>query len=143
MGEDRSKILEMLKQGKISVSEAEELLDALGTTTKKSSEPIAKSESCGEAKYLCVRVEADEGRNGKCENVNIRIPLALVRAGVKMGSVIPGNAREKIDSALKEKGLNIDLENIDAARIEEIVESLKDLEVDIGSDYEKVRIYCE
>ncbi|MBU1319197.1 MAG: hypothetical protein KKG33_01100 [candidate division Zixibacteria bacterium] len=143
MSDDRSKILGMLKSGKISVSEAEELLDALGKTTEKSSEPAAKPESCGRAKYLCVMVQADEGRHGKCENVNIRVPLALVRAGVKMGSVIPTHAREKIDGALKEKGLNIDLENIDDAQIEQIVESLRDLNIDISSDNEKVRVYCE
>ena len=143
MSEDRRKILDMLKAGKISTSEAEELLDALGKSDARPSNEKPKSDKCGNAKYLCVMIKADEGRHGKNENVNIRVPLALVRAGVKMGSVIPGHAREKIDGALKEKGLDIDLEHIDAAKLEEIVEALRELEINIGTDNEKIRVYCE
>jgi len=43
------------------------------------------------------------------EKVNIRIPFQLLRAGIKLASVVPVDVQGKVNDALKEKGINIDL----------------------------------
>ena len=72
------------------------------------------------------------------ENVNVRVPLALVKAGIKLKAVIPKNAQEKMD----EKGVNLDaLNELDE---DELMEALRDLKVNIDSDKgDTVRIFCE
>ena len=47
-----------------------------------------------------------------------------------------------MDDALKEKGLSLDFSQINEENIEEIVESLRDLTVDVEGQ-ERVRVYCE
>lgn len=72
------------------------------------------------------------------DQVNIRVPLAFIRAGMKLFGVIPPQAAEK----LAEKG--IDLSALRDLKGGELVDELKDLHVDVDSkNGEKVRIYCE
>jgi len=132
MSEDRRRILEMLKQGKISVAEAEELLDATRTAPEVEV-PAPKAK----AKYLRVTV------NDKDDKVDVRIPLQLVRSGVKLGAFIPKDARGKISEALSEKGVDFDLTNLDPKAVEELIEGLADMSVSVEGDGESVRVYCE
>jgi len=142
MSNDQKKILEMLKDGKISVSEADELLSAIGQdqTPPSEAEPVDKPRKS--PKYLRIEVREPSRGSGKDETVNIRVPFQLIRAGMKMHSLIPSNAKQKIDGALKEKGIDIDIENIDSKNIEELVEALTELKIDVDGD-ETVAIYCE
>jgi hypothetical protein len=141
MSEERKRILQMVAQGKITVDEADELLTALAERA-----PAASAGSAGAAnsppRYLRVQVTQDGG-----DNVNIRVPLALVRAGVRLGAVIPKQARDEVDSALKDKGIDFDLSKADPKKIEELVAALSDLTVDVNSEEggkkEHVRVFCE
>jgi len=138
MTEERTKILEMLKDGKISVADAEKLLAALSSGTETSGE--AKSPAAG-PKYLRVQVEPGPGSENK-DRVNIRVPMKLIRAGLKLAAFIPREARTQVSTALKDKGIDADWENIKPEDLEQIVSQLDDLTVDIdGKD--KVRIFCE
>ena len=136
MNNERRQILDMLATGKSSADEAERLLDAL----TKQEEPEAKPTACGSPKYL--RIVVQEGDHGK-DNVNIRIPLALVKAGMKLTSLIPESARNKVNNSLSEKGLHIDLNNLDSATVDEIILALKETSIDVQDGDEKVRICCE
>ncbi len=146
MSDDRSQILNMLKEGKISVSEAEELLDAIGKSSddsgvvKKGASPPSSRKN---PKYLHIKVEEAGKNGGKGENVNIRVPIQLLRAGVKLASVIPDKAKSKVDTALKDKGLNISFDDLEGDKLNELVESLAELSIDIDSEDEKVTIFCE
>jgi hypothetical protein len=146
MSDDRSQILNMLKEGKISVSEAEELLDAIGKShydsgvTKEGSSPAA---SIKKPKYLHVKVVEAPKDGGKGEKVDIRVPIQLLRAGVKLASVIPNEAKSKVDAALKDKGLNISFDDLEGDKLNELVESLAELSIDVDSEDEKVTIFCE
>lgn len=143
MNEDRTRILEMLKQGKITIDEAEQLLDALqGRSAADDTQPsnieipiTAKPKP----KYLRVVVDDNE------DHVNIRIPLGLIRAGMKFSSFLPADAQSKIQSSLGEKGINIDLANIKPDTFDMLIDSLGELniEVDEKNSNEKVRIFCE
>jgi len=139
MSEERKKILNMLAEGKISVEEAEKLLSAISAQEEETS-PGEKS-GLSKLKYLRVVVEPGE-KSEKAERVNIRVPIKLIRAGIKLASLLPNDVQGKVDDALKEKGLNLDFSQINEENIQEIVESLRDLTVDVeGQD--RVRIYCE
>jgi hypothetical protein len=142
MSEERKRILSMLKDGKISLAEAEELLDAIGGAEKTDEKRDEHVESSGAPKYLRVVVTPGKGKSNG-ENVNIRVPLQLIRAGIKLGSVIPNGVQSKVDHALKEKGIGIDLKDLKSSDLESLIEGLTDMSIDVDSEDEKVRIFCE
>ncbi len=142
MSEERTKILSMLKDGRISLAEAEELLDAIEGSKQTNGNKSEHIEKSGAPKYLRVVVTPGDGKpNG--EKVNIRVPLQLIRAGVKLGSIIPDGAHRRVDHALREKGIGIDLKNLKSGDLESLIESLSDMSIDVDSEDEKVRIFCE
>jgi hypothetical protein len=133
MNSERKLILDMLAEGKITAEEAERLLSKLG----QAAEPVEVVEQDaprpGKLKYLRVLVESKDG-----DNVNVRVPLALVKAGIKLKGVIPKEAHEK----MHEKG--VDLDALSALDEEELLEALRDLQVDVDSEKgDTVRIFCE
>lgn len=141
MSEERRKILEMLSEGKIDVDEAEKLLAAISQAPgePKQSETEKKKDF---PKYLRVVVEPGP-ESVKKENVNIRVPFKLLRAGIRLASLVPGDVQGKINDHLKEKGINLDVSNITPDNLEELLIHLNDLTVDVDSKEEKVRIFCE
>lgn len=136
MSEERKKILEMLQQGKITVDEAEKLLAAL--SSPEETESGAGKTGC---KYLRVQVEPGPGSTEQ-ERVNIRVPMKLIRAGLKWAALIPKNAQSSINRAFQEKGIEMDFSSITPQDIEELVSQLNDLTVEVEGK-EKVRVYCE
>lgn len=155
MKEDRSRILRMLADGKITAEEAEALLDALASApsdaavggANESSASPAESAIKGDPgpliaalpKFLYVKVEGGEG-----ENVDVKIPIALVRSGLKLTSLIPPQAMDEINSSMSEHGMSIDFNNLKPEDIDELVEALREMEITVdGKDGEKVRVYCE
>lgn len=149
MNENRRQILEMLAAGKINADEAERLMAALEDA------PSAGSGSVGEtvqpkrkSKYLRVLVEADEEMTGLkgATTVNVRVPLQLLRAGVRLASLIPAQAHDHLDQALSRHGVPLTLSQIKPENLEELVDHLEDLTVDVdGKDGNttKVRVFCE
>jgi hypothetical protein len=138
MNEEKRKVLDMLAQGKITVEEADKLLTALN---EPSGESAPGTDGKRSWKYLRVLVEPGPGTESN-DKVNIRIPFKLIRAGLKFAAFIPREYQGKVDEALKEKGLNVDLSKITFEDLEEIVSNLDDMTVEVdGKD--KVRIFCE
>jgi len=132
----------MLAQGKITAEEAERLLSLVDQPTGAEARGGGSSEAVKPAaKYLRVMIE--DGDGPQSEHVNIRVPMELIRAGVRLASVLPPNATSKINDKLKEQGIPIDLGKIKAEDLEDLVNSLNDLQVDIQDGNEKVRIYVE
>ena len=158
MNENRRQILEMLAAGKITADEAERLLAALeqsptsvggdfpstGTIGNGPSTTAPKSR----AKFLRVLVEADEsmtGMKGQTQ-VNVRVPMQLLRAGVRLASLIPAQAHEHLDAELNRHGVPLTLSQIKPENLEELIDHLEDLTVDVnGSEAgsTKVRVFCE
>ncbi len=143
MIENRKRVLDMLAEGKITSDEAERLLYAIDR-------PPAPGESGEEgprpaAKYLRVVVEPgiDKGENGGGERVNIRIPMALIRAGVKLAALVPADAATGINEALRSKGLDLDVRDLKTDELDKLIDALRDLEVDVDGPDERVRIYVE
>jgi hypothetical protein len=151
MNENRRQVLEMLALGKITADEAERLLAALERDMGAYSGAAAGAKNSTvktRAKYLRVLVEADEDMTGLKgpTTVNVRVPMQLLRAGVRLASLIPAQAHEHLDEALSKHGVPITLSQIKPENLEELVEHLEDLTVDVegkGGNATKVRVFCE
>ena len=144
MSENKKKILEMLGQGKVSADEAYRLLSACGEGGPEKSSR-AEPDTRVKPKYLRVTVtpNANDERTHP-ERVNVRIPMSLVRAGIKLTALIPPEALDKANRALKEKGINFDVRDIKPDDLEGIIEALGDMEIDVdGSHGEKVKVFVE
>lgn len=146
MSEDRARILNMLADGKINAEEAERLLDALdsrGAEAPATSGSVIKGDPTplinALPKFLYVKVDGDAG-----EKVNVKIPIALVRSGLKLTSLIPPQAMEQLNSQMAENGMSIDFNNFKPEDIDELVEALREMEINVdGAKGEKVRVYAE
>lgn len=141
MSENRRQILGMLASGKITTDEAEALLAALGKGESTSSQSSPQKSS---PKYLRVLVESDDTEHGGGPTkVNIRVPIQLLRAGVKLASLIPAQAQKHVDDALKEHGMAMDLSSLKPENLEVLIDHMNDLTVDVDETHNKVRIFCE
>jgi hypothetical protein len=135
----------MLAEGKITAEEAEQLLDALDTRgggATASAEPAIKGDPTPliEAlpKFLYVKVNAADG-----DTVDVKIPIALVRSGLKLTSLIPPQAMDQIDKSMSEHGMSVDFTNLKPEDIDELVESLREMEINVdGKNGDVVRVYC-
>ncbi|HSZ15559.1 MAG TPA: hypothetical protein VK764_00570 [Terracidiphilus sp.] len=158
MNDNRRQILEMLAAGKITAEEAERLMTALEPDTGTASQAFANGGSAGKdastmatksrPKYLRVQVEADESMTGMKgpTTVNVRVPMQLLRAGVRLAGLIPKQAHDQLDEAFTKHGVPITLSQIKPENLEELIDHLEDLTVDVdGKDGNtvKVRVFCE
>jgi hypothetical protein len=136
MNDNRRQILDMLAQGKITAEEAERLLAALERSDAPASRPA------GNFKYLRVLVDAQDPLDGPTK-VNVRVPMQLLRAGVKLTGVIPDRAREQVNEAMRKEGIPFDINKLTPDNLEDMIEQLRDLTVDVDNASAKVRVFCE
>ncbi len=145
MIDNRRSILQMLSESKITLDEADRLIAALERgpvdASQRSDLPTAGAGRAS-SKYLRVVVDSDEDEGGPTK-VNVRVPMQLLRAGVRLASIIPPLAREKVNAAMAENGVPFDINALKPENLEELVEQLNDLRVDVDQEHTKVRIFCE
>lgn len=156
MNEHRRQILEMLAAGKINAEEAERLIVALEpeTTTQSTSSRVespastASGTAKSRVKFIRVLVEADESATGMkgTTTVNVRVPLQLLRAGVRLASLVPQQAHEQLDEAFSKHGVPLTLSQIKPENLEELIDHLEDFTVDVDGKADnatRVRVFCE
>lgn len=149
MTENHRRILEILSQGKISVADAERLLEKLGAPIENRADATDEGGEAGGAsssgringtkpgaklpKFLRVVVDGVAG-----ERVNVRVPISLVRTGVRLGALLPKQARQ----AVEEQG--VDLSGLSGMDADELGRALAELEVNVDEvDGSSLRIFCE
>ena len=134
--ESQKKILEMLAEDKITVDEATALLS-------KVHEPDAAPEDdtvaeTGEVKRRApkyLRVMADSDKQAK---VNKRVPLSLIKTGIKLSALVPGNAADQMSSH------GFDLSQLSQLDGDELIEALRELQVDVDSaEGDTVKVFTE
>jgi hypothetical protein len=142
MNENRRQILDLLAAGKVTADEAERLIAALEDPAPEAI-GAAESQPKAKAKYLRVLVEANQ--KGSPATVNVRVPMQLLRAGVRLASLIPAQAHEHLDEALSSHGVPLTLSQIKPENLEELIDHLEDLTVDVDAkeNQAKVRVFCE
>jgi hypothetical protein len=145
MTDNQKRVLEMLAEGKISVDDANRLLslvgDGEGDAPGVSPEPGRPRKP---AKYLRIQVHPQNGDpTSEAPQINIRVPMALLRAGVKLTALIPSGVAEKANEAMRKEGIDFDLRNLKPEDLEPLVDALSELEVDVKGDKEKIHIFVE
>jgi len=141
MNENRKQVLEMLATGKITADEAERLIAALENDAAAGS--LDGSENRPKVKPKYIRVLMEDNKADKMAKVNIRIPMQLLRAGVRLAALIPDVARAQLNTHLRENGVAVDVNAIKPENLEEIVDQLSELTVDMDAKDGKVRVFCE
>ena len=130
MNQERRQILDMLSEKTISVEDAEKLMDKLNDQQTTTLVPVSGNGK--QPRYLRVEVHDDN------DNVSIQIPMALMRAGIKLGAMLPDSANQD----LANKG--IDLSQLSEMDIDELIAALAEFKVNVESNNdETVRIFCE
>lgn len=118
MKDEISRVLTLVEEGKIDKEKASELINILQGKDQPELVTIKKEVPYGN-KMLKIRVTSEEG-----DNVNVNLPVNLVKAVLKVGT----NIAEKIPEAEKYvKDINVDL------LIEAIENELEGQIVDITS----------
>jgi hypothetical protein len=139
---ERRQILAMLGEGKISASEADALLEAIASAPKPELAALpAPVAAKAFPKYLRVLVEGHD--NGKQSKVNVRVPMDLIRAGMRLAALLPAVAYGPVNRALKENGIDLDVSKLKPEDLEGLVAHLQELSVDVDDGDEKVRVFCE
>src|SRR5262245_36549745 len=136
MSEETRKVLEMVAQGKVTVQEAEQLLRAMASGSG------AAEEKKADPKYFRILV-SKPGQDGKnAENVNIRVPISVVRGGLRLSALFPGIlGKKKIQLA---NGTEVDLSSATYADLEAMIKDIGELSVDVDDvEGKQVRIRCE
>ncbi|WP_046502084.1 SHOCT-like domain-containing protein [Streptomyces odonnellii] len=143
MNEQGRQILEMLAEGKITADEAERLLEALQRTQPETPTGTA-SRPKARPKYLRVVMDAEDDTGGDGPTrLNVRVPLQLLRAGVRLTTLIPPVAITKANAELDKAGVPIDLAELKPQHLDDLIEHLDDLIVDLDDPGSKMRVYCE
>ncbi|MEV4539835.1 hypothetical protein AB0J82_39290 [Asanoa sp. NPDC049518] len=140
MNEQRKDILEMLAEGKITAVEAEQLIAALERSQPPATS-TAETRPKTKAKYL--RVLVDNVENGEPGRVNVRVPLQLLRAGVKLAALIPPQALGQATIELNKSGVPFDLTQLKPEQLEALIEHLDEVTVEVDQPDAKVRVFCE
>ena len=140
MNENSRRVLEMLSEGKVSVDEAERLLSLVdeGPEATTVVQPLAPPQAGSARRYLRVTVASDDD-----EHIDVRVPLALIKAGVKLHTLLPAQATTGINTALQDNGINVDIDNLRTEDLEQLIDALSEIEVNIQDGDDKVRVYCE
>lgn len=140
MSDNQRRILDMLAEGKITAEEAQKLLSAIGPGGDET-----KSAPTRNAKYLrfVIHPDPDVPKSEDVKRVNVRVPVSLIKAGIKFTTLIPADASDQVNEALKKKGIDFDVRNLKPEDLEELLMAMHDLEVDIQNGKEKVHVYIE
>lgn len=122
MSEEKIKILKMIEDQIITAEEGFQLLEAIGENKSFSSEKKAR----------WIRVKVKSGRADRNANVNIKLPVSVLKAGLKLGAkfsvdlnnvMTDDNYKELMEAI--ENGIMGDIINVDTDDGDTVVISLE------------------
>ena len=93
--------------------------------------------------HLRLIVEVDDG--DWPVSLNLRVPLALLKAAVRVARLMPARARTRVNAALHDEGMELDIAKLPIEVIDELIDALHDTSVDVlqPRDDVLVRIFGE
>ncbi len=143
MNEQRKEILQMLAEGKVTADEAEQLIAALERDLPDPSSNV-DARPKPKPRYLRVVVDSADNFGGDGPGrVNVRVPLQLLRAGVRLASLIPPQALGQASDELRKSGMPFDLTQLKPEQLEALIEHLDDVTVEVDQPDVKVHVFCE
>jgi hypothetical protein len=150
--DDTRRVLDMLQEGKITVDEADRLLKAL-CTDRPAATATADTAADSRERVRWIRINIQKPANDaghKAKDVNIRVPIAVVKGGMRLGAIIGTFAGEKAARRMKARGLDIDLAKISSdlsqmngPEFDEFLRSLNETNIEIDDGRSQVRITTE
>jgi hypothetical protein len=150
--DDTRRILDMLSQGKITVDEADRLIKAM--SADRPAETAATDTATDDRQRIrWFRINIHKPAKDpthRPKDVNIRVPIAVVKGGMRLGAIIATFAGENAAQRMKERGLDLDLSTINGdlsrmngAEFDTFLKSLDDTNIEIDDGKSQVRITCE
>jgi len=150
--EDARRVLEMVSQGKLTVDDAERLLKAMadaGDGSTSTPGTPAAGDDAPRKRWLRINIHKPAGEHRPhAKDVNIRVPMGVVRGGMRLGAIIATFAGEKAAQRMKDRGLDLDLSAINGdlskmngPEFDAFLSSLHDIDIDDGKS--RVRITSE
>ena len=139
MSDETKRVLEMVAAGKITVDEGERLLGALGAGR---SAPLPSEADRPVPRFLKMEAGATD-KDGKEEGFRLRVPLDLLRAGIKMRALIPETKRAKISEKLREKGIEGDIFEMPDDQIDTLIRNFTELEMEASDGEGSFRVFLE
>ena len=144
MNDDTRRVLDLLAQAKITVDEADQLLRAMAAApTPGAAAPGPDEAAKPTLRWVRIAVHKQAKEGHKDKDVNIRVPISIVRSGMRLGALIPGLAGDQVAAKMRERGLDVDFSKLDGAAIDAILKDLGDTNIEIDSGKAHVRITCE
>jgi hypothetical protein len=144
--QDTRRILDLLAQGKITVDEAQQLMSALEQPAA-GADHAPKGEAPGESekpapRFLRITVtEAPNSFKPKGKTVNIRVPMSLIRGGIRLGALVPGLGERWHQAHFG--GGHVDFSKLSPAELERTLRDLDDLSIDVDQGKKQVQFHCE
>ncbi len=140
MSEHRRRILDMLAAGKITADEAEKLISALPDAEAPAAASAAAAE--GEGKYIRIEVNKPAQYGLREKNVKIRVPMSVLKSGLKIGSLLRFNDGRWAER-LKARGVDIDFSQLDAAQLDTLLTQVGDVSIDVDNGKATIRVVRE
>jgi hypothetical protein len=150
--DDTRRILDMLSQGKITVDEADRLIKAVSADRPaETATADAATDARPRARWFRINIRKPASDQAhKPKDVNIRVPISVVKGGMRLGAIIATFAGEKAAMRMKQRGLDLDLSTINGdlsrmngAEFEAFLKSLDDMNIEIDDGRSTVRITAE
>jgi len=138
VNDETRRVLDLLAQGKITVDEADQLLRAINAPP-----PPQEAAASPKPRYLRISVHKPANDRRPEKDVMIRVPIGIIKSGMRLGAVIPGFAGDQVMAKLRERGLDLDFSTLDSTKIEAMFAALGDQNIEIDSGMAQVRITCE
>jgi len=143
---ERRRVLKLLAEGKITVDEADKWLRAMtthahGARAAASQAPSATATSNKRYVRITVHKLSTDGRRE--EDVNLRVPINLVKSGVRLAGLIPGFPGDEVSAWFRGRGVDLDWSKLDGRAVETMLDELGDRDIRIDSASAQVRIACE
>ena len=141
MSEERRRVLDLLAQGKVSAEEAEKLLRAVEPESGGAGLDGSNGGTESIPKYLFMVAHNSSKGEGSKEAFRIKVPLSLLRAGIKLKALVPEEARRQTLENLQARGIELDPFELSEDQFDDLVQSLRDFEMEAGDETGGFRIF--
>ena len=153
MGEEMRRVLDLVAQGKITVDEAHQLLAAIGAPAPALDGAAAEPVTGGDRpapRWVRINVHKPAREGHREKDVNIRVPVSVMKGGMRLGALIATFAGEKAARRMRARGVDLDLSKIngDFSKLngpdfDQFLKSLDDVNIEIDDGKSQVRITAE
>jgi len=70
----------------------------------------------------------------------VRLPIALLRVGIRFMNLIPRTAREQVNDEMRKQGMDFDLGKLTPEELEALIDNLQDVTIDVQRPQDNVSV---